>query len=440
MAIEREVELALQALAHDLHVQQAEEAAAEPEPERARRLRHVRDRRVVEPQPLEALAQVLEVVAVHRVETAEHHRLRRAVAGKGLGTAAPALGHGLADAGLPDVLDPGDEVADLARTELGDRGRRGQSHPDLVGLVDGAGLHEPDPGLRAQTAVHHPDGAHHAAVLVVLAVEDERLQRRVGVAGRRRDALDDGVEQLGHALAGLGGEAQDVLGGDAEHGLDLVGVPVGIGGRQVDLVERGHDLEVVLHAPSSSWPGSGPRSPGKRRPRAPRPRTPPASATPRSRSRRGPGVSIRWSVWPFHDTRTFWALMVMPRSRSRSMESRYWARMSRASTAPVISRIRSDSVDLPWSMWAMIEKLRMRASCMARSMLPTPLVRAREVDGGAAPRSAVDDEAVARCGDGQAAALGGDADGSDELVGGHRRPDRRRRSHAAAPAAVGSYR
>ncbi len=60
----------------------------------------------------------------------------------------------------------------------------------------------------------------------------------------------------------------------------------------------------------------------------------------------------------------------MPRSRSRSIVSRYWARMSRASTAPVISRIRSDSVDLPWSMWAMIEKFRMRDRSMARPTLP----------------------------------------------------------------------
>ena len=34
--------------------------------------------------------------------------------------------------------------------------------------------------------------------------------------------------------------------GDAEHPLDLRGVPVGLGRRQVDLVEGGHDLEVVL--------------------------------------------------------------------------------------------------------------------------------------------------------------------------------------------------
>src|SRR3954447_3306187 len=51
----------------------------------------------------------------------------------------------------------------------------------------------------------------------------------------------------------------------------------------------------------------------------------------------------------------------MPRSRSRSIESSTWARIDRGSTVFVISRMRSASVDFPWSMWAMIEKLRMCA-------------------------------------------------------------------------------
>src|ERR1700761_3366491 len=51
----------------------------------------------------------------------------------------------------------------------------------------------------------------------------------------------------------------------------------------------------------------------------------------------------------------------MPRSRSRSIESSSWARIDRGSTVWVSSRMRSASVDLPWSMWAMIEKLRMWA-------------------------------------------------------------------------------
>src|SRR5579862_2263030 len=51
--------------------------------------------------------------------------------------------------------------------------------------------------------------------------------------------------------------------------------------------------------------------------------------------------------------------MVMPRSRSMSMESRIWSLASRAETALVAWRRRSARVDLPWSTWATMEKLRM---------------------------------------------------------------------------------
>ena len=86
-----------------------------------------------------------------------------------------------------------------------------------------------------------------------------------------------------------------------------------------------------------------------------------------------PGVSMRWMTWSPHRTRTFWALMVMPRSRSMSMESRNCSLISLGSTAPVSSSIRSDSVLLPWSMWAMIDTLRIWEGWgMSPSILPCP--------------------------------------------------------------------
>src|SRR5687767_409784 len=54
------------------------------------------------------------------------------------------------------------------------------------------------------------------------------------------------------------------------------------------------------------------------------------------------------------------ALMVMPRSRSRSIESSTCSAISRSASPPHIWMKRSASVDLPWSMCAMMEKLRMR--------------------------------------------------------------------------------
>jgi hypothetical protein len=62
------------------------------------------------------------------------------------------------------------------------------------------------------------------------------------------------------------------------------------------------------------------------------------------------------------------------------MSSRNCADISRAETAPVRSSRRSASVDFPWSMWAMIEKLRMRAVSRSRRIYGAD--RARATDGG----------------------------------------------------------
>ena len=63
-----EVELALEPLADDLHVQQAEEAAAEAEAERLRGLGLVEERAVVQLQPLERVAELRILVRVGREE------------------------------------------------------------------------------------------------------------------------------------------------------------------------------------------------------------------------------------------------------------------------------------------------------------------------------------------------------------------------------------
>src|SRR5439155_22774067 len=52
------------------------------------------------------------------------------------------------------------------------------------------------------------------------------------------------------------------------------------------------------------------------------------------------------------------ALMVMPRSRSRSIESSNCSCISRSEIVPVRWSKRSESVVFPWSMWAMMLKLR----------------------------------------------------------------------------------
>jgi hypothetical protein len=76
--------LALEALLDDVHVQQAEEAAAEAEAERLRGLRLVVERGVVEVQLLQRLAQRLVLVGLDRIKAGEDLRLDFLEAGQRL--------------------------------------------------------------------------------------------------------------------------------------------------------------------------------------------------------------------------------------------------------------------------------------------------------------------------------------------------------------------
>src|SRR3989449_9703050 len=66
--------------------------------------------------------------------------------------------------------------------------------------------------------------------------------------------------------------------------------------------------------------------------------------------------------------RTACSLIVIPRSRSRSIVSRTWSCISRWLIEPVCSSRRSASVDLPWSMWAMMQKFRTSACFVVTAM------------------------------------------------------------------------
>ncbi len=147
-------------------MQESEEPTAEAEPECGRGLGLVGEARVVEAELLQRLAQVLELVTVDRIEPTEDHGLGVAVAvERNLGRVA-GMGDRLARSGFTHVLDAGDQVAGLARAELGDRLVVGGAHADLVGLVLGAGLHEAELVVGSQHTVHHPHRADHPAVLV----------------------------------------------------------------------------------------------------------------------------------------------------------------------------------------------------------------------------------------------------------------------------------
>ena len=243
---EVKVELALETLAHDLHVQQAEEADPEAEAERGRTLGLVGQRRVVELQLLERLAQFVEVVAVDRIEAGVDHRVGVPVATQVGLCRAVFEGDGVADAGLAHVLHAGDQVADLADAEGIRLDWLGRDDADLEQFVGRLRRHHPDALAVVEFAVDHADIGDDAAVGVVDGVEDQRARRGRRVADRRRDLFHDCVEQFRDALAGLAGDPQHVVGVAADDAREFLGVLLGVGAGQVDLVQHGDDVQVGL--------------------------------------------------------------------------------------------------------------------------------------------------------------------------------------------------
>ena len=117
---------------------------------------------------------------------------------------------------------------------------------DLEDLVLRAGGHEADLHVAPDRALHHAHEDDDAAVGVILAVEDERLQRRVRVALRGGDIVDDAVEHGLNVDALLGADLRRVERGDADDVLDLGFGAVRVRHGQIDLVDDGQDLEIVV--------------------------------------------------------------------------------------------------------------------------------------------------------------------------------------------------
>ena len=213
--------------------------------------------------------------------------------------------------------------------------------------------------MRPELAVDDADERNDAAVLVVRGVEDERARRRLGVAGRRRDALDDRIEDLLDALARLRRDAQHPVRIVTDELGELARRSVRIRLRKVDLVDDGKQLEVVLDREV----GVGDRL-GLDALRGVDHEHRALARLERTRDLVGEidmprrVDQVQLVALPLHADGL--GLDRDPRSRSRSIESSTCARMSRPVTVFVTSRMRSASVDFPWSMWAMIEKLRMR--------------------------------------------------------------------------------
>ena len=183
---------------------------------------------------------------VHRVEPGKDHRLDVFKARQLRGRGPRIVGHRVADLGVAHVLDGGREESHLARRKLADLDRLGHQHAHRLDLERLAIRHQANALALAHRSLHHAHQHDHAAIRIEPRVEDQRLQRRIGVARRRRQPVNDRLQHLVHALPGLGAHRNRV-GGVQSHSLfNRFLRAQNVRRRQIDLVDDRNDFEAVI--------------------------------------------------------------------------------------------------------------------------------------------------------------------------------------------------
>ena len=241
------IELALKPLLNDLHMQHTQKAAAEAEAQRSRRFGLKDQRCIVQLEFFKRVTQIGVFGAVLGINTAVDHRLRGTVTGQRLSGGTGSLCDGIAYRGVLDGLDGGGKITDLTCAQFltGFYAQRTKIAA-LKHVVAGAGCHHLDLHSGTYCAVHNTEIYDNTNVRIVLAVKNKSLERCVGVAVRCGYVCNNILKHSLNVDALLGGYLGSIHSGQTDNILHLLLGLLRVGGRQVDLIENGQYLQIVI--------------------------------------------------------------------------------------------------------------------------------------------------------------------------------------------------
>ena len=178
-----QIKLPFQPLLDDLHVEQAQKAAAEAEAQGFTGFRLKAQGSIVEFQLFQRIPQIRILGAVRRINAAEHHGLRFPVTGQRGVRRIVVQGHGVAHCGIGDVLNGSGNVAHFPGGELlGGDGGFSAHVTQLHHGEAGAGSHHPDGVPYLHLALLNANVDNNSFVGIVIGVENQCLQRRLIVS------------------------------------------------------------------------------------------------------------------------------------------------------------------------------------------------------------------------------------------------------------------
>ena len=120
-------------------------------------------------------------------------------------------------------------------------------YAQLLDLRFRLGAHKAHFVFQLDGAVFHTNQHDHADVVIKPRIDNNRLQRRVFVAGRRGDFGNDFFQNVFHTDAAFGGTLYRADGIDADDVFDFLFHAFGVGGGQVDFVQNRHDFHAQIN-------------------------------------------------------------------------------------------------------------------------------------------------------------------------------------------------
>ncbi len=95
-------------------------------------------------------------------------------------------------------------------------------------------------------AIHDARQNDHAAIGIEPGIENQRAQRRVGIAARRRHALHDRFQRFVNADALLRAHQNRVAGIEPDHFFNLLANALRLGRGQIDLIDYRNNFEIMV--------------------------------------------------------------------------------------------------------------------------------------------------------------------------------------------------
>ena len=241
------VKLTEQPLLYDFHMQQAEESAAEAEPQRQRTLGFEHQGGVVQLKFLQRRAQLLILVRLYGIYTREEHRLDLFETGDCAAARALDVGDCITYLNLNGIFYTGDYVSHAAALYGFTRHKFHLKDTYLVGDIFAAGIYKFHLVAGGYAAVHHLEIGDDAAERVEYAVKYQRLKGSLRVALGGRYLVHYGIQNLLDPLSGLGTHQKHIIGVATQQIHNLVAHHLGLCGIHINLVDDRDYLKVVVN-------------------------------------------------------------------------------------------------------------------------------------------------------------------------------------------------